>query len=184
LKKLIINWIPKKNQIKEISKNYFYLIGFLFSIYFIVNFFSYIYFKSISKNKVLFLENKLLKDNVGLILISTNIDSYFNEFNKRNYEELFDKLRKINKEMYNEKNKIKVVLIPEGALIKNYDTLFYLENYKNTKLFDIFSEFVFEYLVFNTIAVDKEFNIYNSIVLYNKQEEKFNFYLKLMGIKI
>jgi len=56
--------------------------------------------------------------------------------------------------------------------------LFYLENNKNTKLSDIFSEFVFEYLVFNTIAVDRDFNIYNSIVLYNKQEGKFNFYLK------
>jgi apolipoprotein N-acyltransferase len=168
----------QENQIKEISKNYFYLISFLFSIYFIVNFFSYIYFKAISKNKALLLENKLLKDNVEFILISTNIDSYFNEFNKRNYEELFNKLRKITKEVYNEKEKIKVLLIPEGALIKNYDTLFYLENNKNTKLFDIFSEFVFEYLVFNTIAVDKDFNIYNSIVLYNKQEGKFNFYLK------
>jgi hypothetical protein len=98
----------QKNQIKEISKNYyFYLIVFLFSIYFIVNFFSYIYFKAISKNKVLFLENKLLKDNVEFILISTNIDSYFNEFNKRNYEELFNKLRKITKEVYNEKKRLK-----------------------------------------------------------------------------
>jgi NADH/NAD ratio-sensing transcriptional regulator Rex len=60
----------------------------------------------------------LLKDNVEFILISTNIDSYFNEFNKRNYEELFNKLRKITKEVYNEKEKIKVLLIPEGALIK------------------------------------------------------------------
>lgn len=169
----------EKVQIKEISKNYFYyLIVFLFSIYFIVNFFSFIYFKDICKSKTLFLENKLLKNKVEFILITTDIDSYFNEFNRRNYEELFNKLRKVNHEMYKEKNKVKVVFIPEGALIRNYDTLFYLENNQNAKLFDIFSKFVFEYLIFNTISVDNNFNLYNSIVLFNKQEKKFNFYLK------
>ncbi|MGC8734830.1 MAG: hypothetical protein ACP5RD_07340, partial [bacterium] len=156
----------------NLKRKFYYIISLFLIFYLIILFFNFIYFKD--NQKLLSLEKKLIKNKMEFILIQTNIDSYFNKFNQRNYEQLFEKLKKIDID----NTKDQIIFIPEGALVKNYDTLFYLENSINIKLINIFKNYPFNYFIFNTISVDNNRNLYNSLILLDKKNRSFSFYLK------
>ncbi|MCX7870903.1 MAG: hypothetical protein N2485_04955 [bacterium] len=162
-----------KNQLKNFK---FYIILF-FIFYFFILLFNIFYFKNIEKHSLSKLEEKILKNNINFILIQTEIDAYFNKFNQRNYEELYNKLFKLNKNL-NKDDSFFVVLIPEGAFPKNSYTLFYLQDNFNLNLKNVFKNYKFNAFIFNTIAIDDNQNIYNSIICFDKSKDSFNFYLK------
>lgn len=161
-------------QVLNLKKQFLFIIKLFFVFYLIIFFLNFIYFKSVQKKYLLYLQQKLIRNKVEFILIQTDIDSYFNKFNQRNYDQLFKKLKRINID----NTKDQVVIIPEGALIKSYDTLFYLDNNINIHLINIFKNYLFNYLIFNTISLDSNQNLYNSLVLFDKRNSSFSFYLK------
>ncbi len=159
-------------------KNFkFHYITFLFIFYIFFLFFNFFYFNNIEKTVLSNLEKKILKNNINFILIETEIDSYFNKFSQRNYDQLYSKLKVLNKILKKDEGYF-VVFIPEGAFPKNYDTLFYLQNNLNLNLKNIFRNYIFDAFIFNTIAVDYYQNFYNSIIYFNQEKDYFDFYLK------